>query len=850
MFAPQLYIVRSYPLREIVQWNFEIGLSEADERRYYIKQQDNPLFRQIRKITADCRTFNRYVVFIDSSGSSKSRDDIQHLIFDGILIRGRKFVFSERSASMTRNGIFSMVDASIAEDLNQRITMEIDFDKTVLSKYYAYRGLMFSSCHCLDGWKPKMIIVPDRMITIPNQRIKYLYDSEVTSTDKDGNQRHWKQKDIAECVRSIEINAFDGCGIHHPDLSKEMTAMLGAKYSVTSVLLRAPYLKGLSHSVDYESFFTERGVDFIQDIWGKWHSIHDKMFILTESMYKGYKYFKKYGDSRDWDRYWDLFDKYEHCIGIAKWNFAFEEEPVFTRTNYQILQDLELPYDEFRTLADDSIEWADRIVDGDPLYTYCFLGLTADRCMPINGYAKAVVMNPAMLNEHSVQDYLKKSINKYLDDMKCGKLWMQSCFKLLAPDLIMLMEHIGGLPLKGSLEATEFYSRDLEHIFSGEHLIERNPHICRSEHAVLTAVDNEEIDKYVSHLSNVCMVNCKSLIAQRLNGADADGDLVLVLQNSTMLKGVNRDIPIVIDVEDKATAISEEDTKEGRLEMVMRTMKSLIGEYSNYSSAYHNKCPRTLEQKQKYEKYVDQISVLTGKAIDMAKTGIFYKMPSYIAKFGRPLPYFMRYRKPFYARMKLSRAPSNMNRLCFDIERWHKKLKWQKRMDNFDYTIMIDSTIPENADACAAIEAIYLDYCKTIQYLTTEQKRIRQYKDEDIRNQISKFDAVNFTFNWDTYYEDYKRRCLEACPVQKELANIVVRLCYEKYPYRQQRFIWIVAEEGILANIAQVENLELPQRDPFGDLYYLGRRYSMKVVDMDSEEIFDEMNYERLIGDW
>ena len=314
-----------------------------------------------------------------------------------------------------------------------------------------------------------------------------------------------------------------------------------------------------------------------------------------------------------------------------------------------------------------------------------------------------------------------------------------------------------------------------------------------------------------------------------------------------MMRGVHRDIPIVIDTEDKATAIVEADTPEARLELVMRTMKSLIGEYSNYSSAYHNKCPRSSEQKQKYEKYVDQISVLTGKAIDMAKTGIFYKMPSYIAKFGRPLPYFMKYRKPFYAKMKLSRAPSNMNRLCFDIERWHKKVKWRKRDVEFDHSIMIDPAIPENADTVAAVEQIYLDYCKTIQYLTTEQKRIRQYKDDDIRERISKFDAVNFTFNWDHIYEDYKQRCVEACPNRKELANIVTRLCYEKYPHRQSRFMWIVAEDGLLDNIAQIENLELPQRDPFGKYFYLGKRYSMIRMTVDAVE---PLEFEEMTGEW
>ena len=94
------------------------------------------------------------------------------------------------------------------------------------------------------------------------------------------------------------------------------------------------------------------------------------------------------------------------------------------------------------------------------------------------------------------------------------------------------------------------------------------------------------------------------------------GDLVLVLKNQTMMSGVDRSAPIVLDIDDKVAAAAELDTTENRYKITLRTMKSLIGEYSNYASAYHNKCPKTAEQKQKYEKYIDIISVITGKSID------------------------------------------------------------------------------------------------------------------------------------------------------------------------------------------------------------------------------------------
>lgn len=84
----------------------------------------------------------------------------------------------------------------------------------------------------------------------------------------------------------------------------------------------------------------------------------------------------------------------------------------------------------------------------------------------------------------------------------------------------MLMEHIGGLPLKGALEADEFFCFDRTGTMLGERLLERNPHICKSEHVILKGTTNELLEKYCGHLVNTAIVNCKSITPQRLNGAD------------------------------------------------------------------------------------------------------------------------------------------------------------------------------------------------------------------------------------------------------------------------------------------------------------------------------------------
>ena len=49
-----------------------------------------------------------------------------------------------------------------------------------------------------------------------------------------------------------------------------------------------------------------------------------------------------------------------------------------------------------------------------------------------------------MLGEEGVKKYLRRAIAKYIDEFKCGKLWLKGGFKFIAPDLIAMMQHIGG----------------------------------------------------------------------------------------------------------------------------------------------------------------------------------------------------------------------------------------------------------------------------------------------------------------------------------------------------------------------------------------------------------------------
>lgn len=834
MFSPKLYSVYKFRFLDMLRNNSRM---EGDLSEFIIKQQDNMLFRQIRRISGDYSSFNRYCIFMSCEGSKSRNDDFVKVLENGIYVNSTHFTLSERSASMTRQGILSFVDDSVIDELNKAITMDCDIQETVLAKYCAYRGLMFSSCHCIEDWIPKIIIVPDRKTVIKDQKIKYVVDETTECISKEtGKPFLWTQKGIKEGIRDVEINMFDGCGIHSPNITRKVQALIGTDVAPTSILWRAPYIKGVTHEVDYQTFCRRYGVTEIVDIWGVSHSVNDDMLILSESMFKGLKYFKVNDDYSDWERYWEKFHKYSHCLGVAKWNFSKEQEPIYTRSNYQVLQDLQLPYEEFSSLADYSIEWVEKIIGGDIFYTYCFLGLFYDMHKPMNEYVRAILKNPEMLKEKTVNEYVINLLRKYIDEFKCGKLWLPFTFKILAPDLYAFLQHIAGLKVTGCLKEDEFYSNDKNGAIVGPRLIERNPHICKSEHTLLNGINNAITLEYFSSLSNVCMINCKSITAQRLNGADYDGDLVGVYDCPTMIQGVDKDCGIVIDIEDKITSLSEEYNHENVIQLVLRTMDSTIGECSNCATAYHNKTPKSEEQYKKYSNYINLLSVITGKSIDSAKTGVRWNIPRYIAKYAKPLPYFMRYASPYYATItQFNRSKSNMNRLCMDIEKWQKEnIRFRKSFKDFDYRIMIEPRVEIHQDRFEAVEAIFKEFCKELAELGTLNHRIKnfdQYSDwfkENYEGYDKSF-FMEFEPNWKICYERYKKLCQQVCPDKQELANIAVILCYEKYPSRNKKFIWKVASEGVLLNI-KCQDIYLPKLNPDGEYEYLGRRYSMEEV--------------------
>jgi hypothetical protein len=815
----------------------KVDLKEYERDEYSIKQQYNHLFRIILNNKDNEDTKNKIikdVLFIDCKNHKNYMSELDSILKDGVVVDGTKYIYWGKSASMSRQGILGLVSEEMYDLIEAYAMMEIKFDKTVLSKFEAYKCLLLSSCFCIEEKLPYMIVVPDYENVIESVRIKYV-DEEVKEyvDKKTGEAKTFAEKVIKDGVKDINNNVNDGSGLCSIEQAKKWSDYLSLNYTGCCFMLRVPYVKGLVIAVDFKKFYKQRGIQKIKDIWGKEHDIDKIDIILTESQYKGYKYFKQKGDYSDWERYLGLLNKYNYCIGISKINFSHKTEPKMTRCNYQTLQTLDIETQDLIDMSQYTREWIEKILSGDLLYVLKYLGLKEDS-QPDNIYMKSILLNPQMVNDIKIKSYLYGLLRKTIDEIKIGKIYIEGAFKFLVPDVVFMMEYIGGLNPIGCLNKGEMFAKQHE----GDYVLNRNPHLSKSEHVILNAVNNELTNEWCSNLENICMINSYDITAPRLNGADKDGDLVLVHKNPTYMKGINNYLPITIDIEDKITAKATPYDRKHVIDFVKKSLDSRIGEISNCASSYSNKKPKDEATKKKYEDYTCLLSVINGKEIDYVKTGIRWSVPTNIQKGVKPLPYFLKYK--YKNQTKHSYAKSKLNEHCWFIEkwqrRWQNKLKLKNEFVNTSHCI-INNDMDFSAERLEIVKNKFISIRKEFKDLKNQEYMARHYdKYSDFFIGLTKAEVEESRCDWKSFYDKSRKEllgCIDGYKLQiAELTNYMAEIIYNNLNGNCYEMLWGICEEGIALNLShnRINPIRVPSEienneDKKKGREYLGRYY-------------------------
>lgn len=157
----------------------------------------------------------------------------------------------------------------------------------------------------------------------------------------------------------------------------------------------------------------------------------------------------------------------------------------------------------------------------------------------------------------------------------------------------------------------------------------RKPHISRNEHVVASALvesTESERERYLGHLQGIVMINPTGFYAERLGGADYDGDIVKIVEDEIYIKGAEIGNELELLKIPTVKSKQKKPTVENCFNTVIDTFSNRVGNISNYAfkngiMAYNSDNTMSDEERAKYEMNVRELAILTGLEIDSAKNG-------------------------------------------------------------------------------------------------------------------------------------------------------------------------------------------------------------------------------------
>ena len=811
--------VISYSREQDRTYTFHLSAAETEKCKSLSaphEQDDNALFYQIMcvlhgdaftgapsgQLVTDLSDIIFYMDFsgiFDRSGARKKhliRQEKAKALFrsEGVSLDfgsgPHRYLAFERSGSMSRQARLSFIREDFYDAVRRRIMMDMTIGDCQLSKLYAYNGLMLSSGIRIDGIG---IDRPHRVVVIDNPTRTERNVSVITVED-DGTQSSTRKYHRVEKKEDIEITCFDGEGLISKEYARVVDEKLCGKKVHTSFQIRMPYVKGMLHEVDFKDFLTLCGTDTITDLWGMEHSVRDVDVILTKSMFKGYGWLTASGMS--WEDYWAVFRKYRHALYIT--NVSKEKPEKTTELNYQFLTTVSIQCDEFRP-ADLPDGW-DHSPEEDPrnwltkqtelaYYSFCadesfrqdyFLEKLErvswwERHQGKDQILAAVLKkNPRFINEPVYAKRLEDEADKIVEQYAVGRLIVAGDNRYLSGDLLDFLAFL--LPtvpprkrrqrmfystvMTDHFPESSFYAPQAAYAHDDACTLLRNPHIARNEELQLSFYDAKEERKqmrhyYFGHLTDVVMVDSNMLAAERLGGADYDGDMIKTISDPILNACVRRNynlyryekhksltnienIPLLM-IPTAQPQIRNADDWEARFETVRSTFSSRVGQICNAALdrsiiAYNENSDA--EERERCREETETLAILTGLEIDSAKSGIRPDLDEYLTHKTVKRSDFLKYKtlveemetrrvwyepthaakiKAFFKKVDWDAVDSNVERLPYLAQQLNKntpriKAKPARDEELFSFARQPGWKEQLDSDKLAAVDALLRDY--------------------------------------------------------------------------------------------------------------------------------------------
>ncbi len=432
----------------------------------------------------------------------------------------------------------------VHDELDGRMNGGRDESKPLVpAKFEAYKALACSASVPVS--MPKDILVVDDFVLNFETVFIELKDAETADGEPVMTEKHG----------DFELNASDGFGLMCPDLAKRWSKELGLEYTAGGMCIRNLFLKGMSYTFDFHEFARRYyDSDTITDVWGDVHTISDVELIVPVSVMKLWDSYKSLS------HYLECCKKYGHGFAVTK---TTEKELENERTlNYQFIQSYDLTDDEIKELVQPTVDEIKETICGDVDKTLLFLrgacGKDYDFDADTNYLAKAIMIEPRVAKDPFAITTVYNMIKKRIDELKIGQLKVHGNYTMISGDPFAFCQSIfkceGSDAEKGLLKAGEMYSRywvEDSGVLGKKVVCFRAPMSCHNNIKAMNVVRSDDIDFWYRYMPTVNIVNCHDSFYAALNGADNDGDAILVTDNEILLRNT-RDVPAIVCVQKKA----------------------------------------------------------------------------------------------------------------------------------------------------------------------------------------------------------------------------------------------------------------------------------------------------------
>lgn len=194
-------------------------------------------------------------------------------------------------------------------------------------------------------------------------------------------------------------------------------------------------------------------------------------------------------------------------------------------------------------------------------------GLREDNLKSVtDGIGKAIMIDSRMMDDPYVKTQVYQAIKNRINEAKVGVLDVHGNYSIICGDPYALCQSMFGLPITGLMKAGEIYNKYWIDCGSENLVCFRAP---MSTHENIRAVKvhrSDEASYWYQYMTTCTMMNCWDTITHALNGADEDGDLIMLTDNRVLVE-CHKKLPTIMCVQRKATkkVVTEEDAIEANI---------------------------------------------------------------------------------------------------------------------------------------------------------------------------------------------------------------------------------------------------------------------------------------------